>query len=489
MVPRESADQTIIDLLPGGKESPPGRTAWAVVVPRWAGARQSDRHADMTRNRIRDEFVEEIETLRARVKELEHSELERQIIEQELRAAKELAESATGAKSEFLANMSHEIRTPMTAILGFAESLLDPAIEEAEKTESIRTIIQNGDYLIAIINDILDLSKIEAEKLEVENVPCSPLEITNSVKAVVEGMAREKGLRFLYYCVTKIPETIHTDPIRLRQILMNLMSNAIKFTPEGTILFLISLHDEKSDDPRLQFSIMDSGIGMTGSELEHLFTPFTQADASTTRQFGGTGLGLAISKKLTVLLGGDLSVYSKPSKGSIFRVRIPTGSLEGVRTLEVPFGSFRLPAPRYEKPKEIPLSARILVAEDTPVNQRLIAMILSKSGAQVSLCGNGREAVDRALAMEEAAEPFDVILMDMQMPELDGYEATRRLRAKGYTRPIIAITANAMTSDREKCLGAGCDDYAAKPIKRVALLEKIQRQIERSNVAVVNSDA
>ncbi len=443
----------------------------------------------MTKKRIRDELVAEVETLRARIKELENSELERQSIEQELKAAKELAESATRAKSEFLANMSHEIRTPMTAILGFAESLLDPELSESEKTEAIRTIIQNGDYLIAIINDILDLSKIEAEKLEIEHVPCAPLEIASSVKAVVEGLARAKGLRFLYYCVTKIPETIQSDPVRLRQILMNLMSNAIKFTPEGTILFLISLHDEKSDDPRLQFSIMDSGIGMTTSELEQLFTPFTQADASTTRQFGGTGLGLAISKKLTVLLGGELSVYSKPSKGSIFRVRIPTGSLEGVRTLEVPFGSFRLPKPQYEKPTKIPLRARILVAEDTPVNQRLIAMILSKSGAQVSLCGNGREAIDQALAMEQAGEPFDVILMDMQMPELDGYEATRLLRAKGYTRPIIAITANAMTSDRKKCLDAGCDDYTPKPIKRVALLEQIQRHLERSNAAVVNSDA
>ncbi len=439
---------------------------------------------DMAKRITRAELVAEIEALRARVKELERSECERRRIEYELRAAKEIAESATRAKSEFLANMSHEIRTPMTAILGFAESLLDPAVDDEERIDAVRTIIQNGDYLIAIINDILDLSKIEAEKLEIENIPCAPLEITNSVKTVVESMAQEKGLRFLYYCVTRIPETIHTDPIRLRQILMNLMSNAVKFTPEGTILFLISLHDESTENPRLQFSIMDSGIGMTGSELEHLFTPFTQADASTTRQFGGTGLGLAISKKLTTLLGGDLSVYSKPSKGSIFRVRIPTGPLAGVRMLEVPFGSFRVPALRHERREDLPLDARILVAEDTPVNQRLIAMILRKAGADVSMCDNGREAIELALTREAEGEPFDVVLMDMQMPEVDGYEATRCLREKGYTRPIIAITANAMSSDRERCLDAGCDDYAPKPIKRVALLEQIQRLLDGSSVAL-----
>lgn len=394
---------------------------------------------------------------------------------QELRRAKEAAEAAAEAKSGFLANMSHEIRTPMTTILGYAENLIDPNLSEEERLAGVHTIRHTGEYLLGLINDILDLSKIDSGKLDVERIPCSPAELANVARSLMEVRATQKGLAFELTCINKIPETIQSDPTRIKQILINLVGNAIKFTKEGTILFLVSFHEEDTEGPFLNFIVMDSGIGMTAEQLDRLFVPFTQADASTARKFGGTGLGLAISKRLAKLLGGDIFVYSEPDWGAAFRVSIPTGPIDGVEMID---DLSVIPGKKKESdatPKSTEIHAKILLAEDTVVNQKLFSLVLKKAGAEVTVVENGKKAVETAMAAQNEGDPFDVILMDMQMPVLTGWEATRLLRSKGYTLPIIAVTASAMPTDREKCLEAGCDAYATKPIQRRELLEQIRK--------------
>ena len=278
-----------------------------------------------------------------------------------------------------------------------------------------------------------------------------------------------------------MPETIQSDPTRLRQILINLVGNAVKFTETGRIQLIMRLQDANSSNPKLKFDVIDTGIGMSEEQAEKLFQPFTQADSSTTRQFGGTGLGLSISKRLAMQLGGDVSVTSKPGQGSTFSVTVTTGSLEGVRMLENPTESSlksRARTPQTPRRDQQKLSCRILLAEDGPDNQRLISFILKKAGAEVTVAKNGRIAVETALIAESEGTPFDVILMDMQMPVLDGYDATRQLRKAGYSKPIIALTAHAMNSDRQKCLKAGCDDFASKPIEREKLIQLIAEHVE-----------
>ena len=414
--------------------------------------------------------------------------------EAELTRAKLAAEAANRCKSEFLANMSHEIRTPMTAILGFADLLREEALSCTQCAEhadcarrtrvrqAVETICRNGDHLLNLINDILDLSKIEAGKLEIECVRCSPLEVVAGVQSLTQVRAAARGLTFAVEYAGPIPETMHTDPTRLRQILLNLLGNAVKFTETGEVRLVVRLADEAPQPPRLQFDVIDSGIGMTGEQVARLFRPFTQADASMTRRFGGTGLGLAISKRLAEMLGGDIVVVrSSPNRGTHIRATVATGPLDGVPMIEPPpepadaqAADSAGPAAQKGQPR---LAARVLLAEDGPDNQRLIAHVLRKAGAEVALADNGEAAVELALAAAEAGRPFDLVLMDMQMPVCDGYEATRRLRGSGYTGPIIALTAHAMSGDREKCLAAGCDDYATKPIDRRALLDVLRRHV------------
>ena len=400
-----------------------------------------------------------------------------------LTAARDQAKSASRAKSEFLANMSHEIRTPMTAILGFADALLDN-LHDPENVEAVSIIKQNGQHLLQIINDILDISKIEAGKLEVERIRCSPAQVVAEVKALMQVRADAKDLRILTEYIGNVPETIESDPTRLKQILVNLVGNAVKFTEVGGVRLIIRFIDD-GPEPKMQFDVLDTGIGMTAEHVSRLFQAFSQADSSTTRKFGGTGLGLMISKRLAEMLGGNITVESKLGQWSQFRFTVTTGPLDGVKMLEDPAMA------AIANPEEITaakgdvssLDCRILLAEDGPDNQRLIAHMLKKAGAQVAVVENGKLAADAALAARDGDKPFDVIVMDMQMPVMDGYEATGLLRQKGYTRPILALTAHTMAGDRQKCLAAGCDDYAMKPIDRYKLIESIKTLLAPAKAA------
>ncbi len=411
-----------------------------------------------------------------------------------LQELRDKAEEASRAKSEFLANMSHEIRTPMTAILGFTDILIEQGDIDAappERIEAARTIKRNGEYLLGIINDILDLSKIEAGRMVVERVTCSPCTIIAEVFSLVRVRAEAKSLQLNYEYIGDIPESIRSDPTRIRQILINLIGNAIKFTEVGGVR-LITRMIRDDDAPVLQFDVLDTGIGMSPEQVARLFHPFTQADSSTTRKFGGTGLGLTISKRMAELLGGDVVVVeTSRDAGTRFRLTVPTGDLTGVRMLDDPHAATRImthtdattPA-GTPTPSERPLEGvRILLAEDGVDNQKLIVHVLKKAGGEIEVVANGKLALEQALQAREQNNPFDVILMDMQMPVMSGYEATSELRNHGYDGPIIALTAHAMAGDREKCIDAGCNDYATKPVNRKKLIETVRHHATTSSRA------
>jgi signal transduction histidine kinase/CheY-like chemotaxis protein len=385
-------------------------------------------------------------------------------------------ERANRAKNEFLANMSHEIRTPMTAILGYAELCLAPDIPETDRRRYAEIIHANGEHLLAVINDILDVSKIEAGRMTVDPTVCSPFRVVAEVRALNEMRAREKGLTLRVEVRGAIPEVVRTDPTRLRQILLNLVNNAIKFTDQGGIVLAFQMQGDAGGAERLVFEVQDTGSGLTREQLERVFSPFVQADTSTTRKHGGSGLGLTISRTLARLLGGDLTCSSEPGRGSSFRVTIDPGSLEGVRRLD------HFPASEDgQHPEFAPsgqgteLRGRVLLVEDVAVNRRLISTILLRAGIRVDEAENGQVAVEKAMAARQGGQAYDIVFMDMQMPVLDGYEATRQLRQSGYMRPIVALTSHSMSGERQRCLEAGCDEYMTKPIDRLALLQVLTR--------------
>ncbi|MBT4864317.1 MAG: PAS domain S-box protein [Planctomycetaceae bacterium] len=400
---------------------------------------------------------------------------------EELKRSKEVAEEASRAKSDFLSNMSHEIRTPMTAILGFTDILADN-VSRPENLEAVATITRNGEHLLEILNDILDLSKVEAGQLEVESIECRPCEVVAEVASLMRARADSKGLALEVEHVGPIPEVIYSDPTRLRQIILNLVSNAIKFTEEGNVRIVTECVQFGHLEPQMRFGVIDSGIGMDEKQAALLFKPFAQADTSTTRNFGGTGLGLTISRRLARMLGGDVTVEYKSDKGCSFYLTINAVVPDGVDFTSVSAESeSSVAAVSSNSRTEVSqkLNCRILLAEDCPDNQRLISFILRKAGAEVRIVENGRLAVEAALSAEADAIPFDIVLMDMQMPILDGYRATTQLREAQFEKPIIALTAHAMTGDREKCIVAGCNDYFTKPVDWQKLVELIQKSVER----------
>ena len=395
----------------------------------------------------------------------------------DLQAALLTTEAADRAKSEFLANMSHELRTPMTAIMGFADILLERPTE-IDAIESAQIIKRNGGHLLNLINDILDLSKIEAGGHSMELSVCRPRRIVADVLATMKVRADAKGLPLTVEYAGAIPESIKTDPVRLRQILVNIIGNAIKFTEVGGVRVVVQSDARADGEAALRFDVIDTGIGMSEHELVRLFQPFSQVDSSVHRRFGGTGLGLAISKRLAGMLGGDITVASVFGQGSTFSVTIAAKPPDGPQLEGRPANATEQPLPTGIHPRR--LDCRILLAEDGPDNQRLIAFVLRKAGADVVVVENGALAVDLALEANQKNGPFDVVLMDMQMPVMDGYEATHRLRGAGYRKPIIALTAHAMTEDRQKCLDAGCDDYLTKPIVRETVIAVVETYLAES---------
>lgn len=389
----------------------------------------------------------------------------RKLAEEAMQKAKEQAEFANISKSAFLANTSHELRTPMTAILGYAEMLLDQSQTATDRVSCVQTIRRNADHLLHIINDLLDISKIEAQKVTVEKLSCPLPQLVADVIGLTRPWAIKKGLAYDVDFAGEIPATIETDPLRCKQILVNLISNAIKFTEKGGIKLTIR-RDITYFNQTITFEVTDTGIGLTPQQIGKLFQPFTQADVSTTRRFGGTGLGLTISQRLARLLGGDIQVSSVAGAGSTFTVQIDGGRREGIELLhDLTADMLSIGADQQNFGAVTRLKGRVLLAEDGEDNQVLIATHLRRAGVEVAIAANGRQAVD--LAKDNA---YDMIFMDMQMPEMDGYSATRMLRQLGHTLPIVALTANAMAEDRVRCLEAGCTEYLSKPISRGQLL-------------------
>jgi signal transduction histidine kinase/HPt (histidine-containing phosphotransfer) domain-containing protein len=390
-----------------------------------------------------------------------------------LRQSQAAAETANLAKSAFLAHMSHEIRTPMTAITGYADLLLESGQTEEQREHRINVIRKNGEHLLTLINRILDLSKIEAGEMTVENVPCSPAQVLNEILSTVRETAADKKLRLTMEIQGQIPAAIQSDPTRLKQILLNLAGNAIKFTENGDVRVVARL-DEGPPAPRIIFSVADTGPGISEDSMARLFRPFTQLDASTTRRYGGTGLGLAITKKLANLMGGDVRVQSESGKGSVFTVEIPTGPIDGVARLSGPLESTCASEAPAATTAPARISGNILLAEDNVDNQHMLAHYLRQAGAEVLAVSDGQAAYDAVLKSDQS---FALVLLDMQMPVLDGYAAASLLRRDGYAGPILALTAHAMEEDRAKCIAAGCTDHLTKPIKRDRLIAAVARYL------------
>jgi PAS domain S-box-containing protein len=410
-------------------------------------------------------------------------EIERNAAEDRLRSAKAEAERANLIKGEFLANVSHEIRTPIQAMIGFSDLLAETREVDASVVRDFAsTISRNGSHLLTLVNDLLDSSKIEAGQMRMERIETRPSEVIGDVGRLMGRRIQASGLSFGVVCETPIPEIVRTDPTRLRQVLVNLVGNALKFTERGSITLRVR-HD--ADGDRLAVSVEDTGIGIEPDRIGSLFRPFTQADSTTTRRFGGTGLGLSISRRLSELMGGGLTVQSEPGRGSVFCAEISAGTPDGTPMIEP--DAFQRDCERTpEAPSEGPVrpalhALRVLLVEDSADNRRLLAFHLERAGASVVCAEDGRAGLS-ALAARGGA--IDLIVTDMQMPEMDGYAMVRAIRSGGGALPIVALTANATSDDERRCLEAGCTVYETKPVTRARLvracLEALEKRGDRS---------
>lgn len=429
----------------------------------------SDKALKAAHEELELRVVERTAQLRAEIQQRERAQ-------RELEQAKNVAEEANRAKSRFLANMSHEIRTPLNAILGFTDLLLRGADQGSrqERDEYLAIIHSSGKHLLALINDILDLSKIEAGKLTLELTRFSPLQLLEEIVSVLRVRAQEKGLTLEWEWPDGVPEMVYSDPERLRQLLVNLISNAIKFTERGGVR-IVGRVLSADGCSRLMLQVIDSGIGIPREKWESIFDPFVQADNSVTRKYGGTGLGLAISRRIVTALGGELTVQSEVGRGSEFTATFDCGSVDGLRSLDpVRMSRYSSDPPGERETIAALPPARILLVEDGETNRRLVSIVLKRVGAEVVAAENGRVGVELA-----RQQPFDMILMDMQMPVMDGYTAAMLLRKEGARLPIIALTAHAMKGDELKCREAGCSDYLAKPIDADRLLRTVRRWLDR----------
>jgi PAS domain S-box-containing protein len=391
--------------------------------------------------------------------------------EEELQIARAAAEAANLAKSQFLANMSHEIRSPMTAILGYAD-ILAAHLDDPDDLACINTIQRNGKHLLELINDILDLSKIEAERLEISQERFAPVQLIDDVYSLMAMRAQEKGLSLDIVYASPLPETIVSDMRRLKQILINLLSNAIKFTKQGSVTLRVDMMDDPALS-KLRFAVIDTGIGITKTQQSKLFQPFSQLDSTLTREHSGSGLGLAISQHLAKLLGGEITLQSRWHTGSTFTLTVATGSLEGVAR-NVPETRITAEIPANGK-APVALQGHILVVDDRHDIRYLAQRSLEEAGAKVATVESGMAALTAITAADKTDWPFNAVVLDMQMPGMDGYAVARKLRANGFAAPIIALTAHAMKGDREKCLTAGCTEYLSKPVDRQQLIMLVAR--------------
>lgn len=385
-----------------------------------------------------------------------------------------LAREASEAKSRFLANMSHEIRTPLTSILGFAETLLHDELPKIERTKAVGTILRNGHHLLGVVNDLLDLSKIEAGKIEIESRECTCSDLIQDIAAFLKLKCEEKGLSFGVNVGYPLPSGFVSDPLRLKQILFNLVSNAVKFTHEGKVSVYISYEREGAN---LTFEVRDSGIGISREKLSRLFRPFSQAEVATARIYGGTGLGLSISRELAQLLGGSLEVTSEEGKGSSFVL-----TLHDIASTKLIWDEERRVS-EDAKEESTYLSGSVLLIEDSSDIRAVLSHSLKKRGLMVVEAENG------ALGLARAQErDFTLILSDMQMPVLDGYQTVKALREDGFTGPIVALTGNVMGQDLERLFEVGCDDYLAKPFTRQSLFEILDRYITNPDESDFDDD-
>lgn len=392
---------------------------------------------------------------------------------EEMRAAKEEAERASRAKSDFVSRMSHELRTPMNAILGFAQ-LLESETLSPEHRDYVGEINRAGAHLLELINKVLDLAKIEAGQLTLEHIAFDLRQLLNEVSALVSERAKSKGLAVRFHVSPDLPERIMGDPTRLRQVLINLIGNAEKFTSQGSIEIVVEPDDEIN---RIRLSVRDTGIGMDAPTLAKLFKAFAQADESTTRQFGGTGLGLKIAQDLVHAMGGEIQVVSEPGIGSRFWFSLPLIPTGEIATSAQERGNeIATDVVKSQNPgSDMPLHGHILLVEDNRINQVVATRMLDKLGLSYDIANHGGESIDHVLAKD-----YDLILMDMEMPQMDGPEATRRIRgmenaARKKPIPIIAMTANALHEDRERCIASGMNDHMAKPVEMSKLVELLRK--------------